>query len=469
MTGLQKYNALVRQCRQLGLPFYGKTKDLEARLAEAQSKVDLSPVTPSPEGVPNVEKWSMTSTSCAHAKIVAALRNVGECLTKREIYKELVKPDRSAAIGDKREESGTLPSEVEVSKPVEDLCVTGSHEGKVVPSLESSTMSPVDKFRRAELLVAAVARVAEASILTEQACGADHKATVTTKWALAATKAAWAKVKGEGTVLPAIEEPKLPTPPVPKVHHKPIPPVASLVVDGKVRTPVATEPWKKIVAEAPQAGVDLTNAEWAIVDGVLQVVNMAKVPSPTTAAAAAPQGHARPTNPGNSPAPAGNSPAQMTPTRCLACEGFGTLKNPSRRCDKCNGKGTSGNSPASPAQMIRPTPAGTVAAATESVAQAVPKATRPVSSRGTIFGRYSVSSICQWMGWQGWSIDEMRRALPLLGIDLSVVKPSTITTGKTDGKNPKYSVWLKGTAQPMTEAEMAHLVSLRGVPVAAAS
>jgi hypothetical protein len=89
------------------------------------------------------------------------------------------------------------------------------------------------------------------------------------------------------------------------------------------------------------------------------------------------------------------------------------------------------------------------------VVQAVPSAPRapraPSAGRQQVLG-YSVSTLCQWMGWKGWAYADAVRALQTLGVDLSTVKESTIKTGLTDGKNPKYSQWIKGTAQPMPAA-----------------
>lgn len=61
------------------------------------------------------------------------------------------------------------------------------------------------------------------------------------------------------------------------------------------------------------------------------------------------------------------------------------------------------------------------------------KNTKPV--RVEILGR-SATSVLKWMGSKNFTTEEARRAVARLASD--EVKPSTIATALSDGKNPKY-------------------------------
>lgn len=72
-------------------------------------------------------------------------------------------------------------------------------------------------------------------------------------------------------------------------------------------------------------------------------------------------------------------------------------------------------------------------------------------ARATILG-YSATSVIKWMGKQGWTTEQARSAIEKLATG-GEVKSSTISTGLSDGRNPKYSA----SAATPTAAEVKQL------------
>jgi hypothetical protein len=88
-----------------------------------------------------------------------------------------------------------------------------------------------------------------------------------------------------------------------------------------------------------------------------------------------------------------------------------------------------------------------VAESLKELAPKAPRAPRTHTFRGTgvkLFGQFSISSVCHWLGGHGWSKEEAVRTLTKLGVEIGsgagMTKLSTVVTGLSDGKpGSKYA------------------------------
>lgn len=72
-------------------------------------------------------------------------------------------------------------------------------------------------------------------------------------------------------------------------------------------------------------------------------------------------------------------------------------------------------------------------------------------ARVTVLG-FAPTAILKWMGKQGWTAEQARNALSKHAIGGSV-SPATVSTGLSDGRNPKYA----GNAAAPTAAQVKQL------------
>jgi hypothetical protein len=87
--------------------------------------------------------------------------------------------------------------------------------------------------------------------------------------------------------------------------------------------------------------------------------------------------------------------------------------------------------------------------------KAAAKAPRATAQRyGKVLGKYSLIKLLHLMGKQGWSKPCASYVLGCLGI--SNINPATLSTGLTDGRNPKYC-----TLETVSEGDLATLNQLR--------
>jgi hypothetical protein len=73
-----------------------------------------------------------------------------------------------------------------------------------------------------------------------------------------------------------------------------------------------------------------------------------------------------------------------------------------------------------------------------------------VAQRASILG-HSATSVIKWMGKQGFTSEQAQNAIAKLAT--GEVKPSTVATALSDGKNPKYN----GNAATLSAAEIKQL------------